>query len=101
MAAGRLTCGQPRDQRPFPEVTAKCEDLTSSFEGRPGKAARVVVVVYAARPCFVGAAIAHASTPPGPLNRSMTLSWSPGAPCPFQCWVAWTLEDQPAGNAPL
>ncbi len=28
MAAPRLTGGQPSDQRPFPQVTAKCEDLT-------------------------------------------------------------------------
>src|SRR5260221_8314611 len=28
VAAARLTCGQPRDQPPFPQVTAKCEDLT-------------------------------------------------------------------------
>ena len=28
VAAPRLTCGQPSDQRPSPQVTAKCEDLT-------------------------------------------------------------------------
>ncbi len=28
MAAARLTCGQARHQRLFPQITAKCEDLT-------------------------------------------------------------------------
>jgi hypothetical protein len=28
--AGPLTCGQPADQPPSPQVTAKCEDLTTS-----------------------------------------------------------------------
>jgi hypothetical protein len=30
VAAARLTCGQPSDQGPFPQVTAECDDLTRS-----------------------------------------------------------------------
>jgi hypothetical protein len=29
----RLTCGQPADQRPSPQVIAKCEDLTNQAKG--------------------------------------------------------------------
>jgi len=30
VAASRLTCGQPPDQRLFPQVTGKCEGLTQT-----------------------------------------------------------------------
>src|SRR6266702_1618997 len=32
--AAPLTCGQPPGQRPFPQVTAKCEDLTQESAGQ-------------------------------------------------------------------